>query len=738
MWNPLSIFGQVDKPLLEQRADLQLVGGASLFFALFGNLAVFILLVAVYGWLTPWLEERRGLSRQAILGVVFGFFVYVCMHVRIPTAQGVFVDQRNAITILAGLFGGPLSAAIAVVIGAAYRAFLGGTGVYGGFLGLCLSAVAGIVLRMFRPAIERPWSLAACSAGATLFTLPGFLPVGSLAKGWSLVKAMALPFGLAIFAGVFLASLLLVNEEKRRRAEQELRISEERYRLIAENTADTIVISDLAFQIQYVSPSASKFLGYTQAELLAMPLERIVVPDSLKKVHEVQHRMRTEAWGHQDQSRPILFDLELRHKNGQLLWVEISATFLRSPNGKIERILTATRDVTERKLFEQKQEKLQDQLRQAQKMESIGRLAGGVAHDFNNLLAPILGYSEMLIEQSVDPAIREELQQITNAAEHARDLTRQLLAFGRKQILAKRTHDLRQIVAEFEPLLRRTIREEISLLVRLPQRPLLVNVDSGQIQQVLMNLTVNAQDAIAGQGTITVELDEATLDETCAGFHSEVTPGGYAALVVSDSGSGMDPATQSHLFEPFFTTKAEGRGTGLGLSTAFGIITQHGGHITVYSEPRVGSTFRVYLPIEHGDLPDLPQAEKKHQNLRGKETILVVEDNEAVRDLTTKMLVRLGYKVFSAEGAARAAALVDEEAGRVDLVLTDVVMPLVSGRELHRQLTRKWPRLKVLYMSGYSDDAIANHGVLDEGVDFIEKPFSLEVLARKLREVLAD
>jgi len=736
MSRALNIFAQADRLLLTSRSDLPFVGGSSLFFALFGNLAVFILLVAVYGWIDARLEKRRILSRQAILGAVFGLFVYICMHVRIPVAPGVFADQRNAIAILAGLFGGPLSAAIAVVIGAAYRAFLGGIGVYGGLLGLALAAVAGIVLRMLRPAIERPRYLAACSAGASLFVLPGFLPVGSWAAGWSLLRAVALPYGLAVFAGVFLMSLLLLNEEKRRRAERELRVSEERYRLIAENTADTVVVAGLDFTPQYVSPSASRLLGYTPAELLAMPFETIVDPDWLEKVREIRQRILTEALANQERSRPILMDLKLRHKNGRLFWVEISVSFLRSPNGKIERILVAARDVTERKLFEREQEKLQEQLRQAQKMESIGRLAGGVAHDFNNLLAPVLGYAEMLMEQSTDPAARDELHQIRKAAERARDLTRQLLAFGRKQILTKRTHDLRQIVAEFEPLLRRTLREEIALLVQLPQRPLLVNVDSGQIQQVLMNLAVNAQDAIADRGTITLELDETTLDEAYAASHADVTPGGYAVLVVSDNGSGMDSATQSHLFEPFFTTKEEGRGTGLGLSTAFGIITQHGGHVSVYSEPRVGSTFRVYLPIQDGVLPDPPRAAKKPAHRAGRETILVVEDNDLVRDLTATMLARLGYRVLSAEGPVRATALVDEEGGRVDLVLTDVVMPLASGRELYRQLSRKWPRLKALYMSGYSDEAIVNHGVLDAGVDFIEKPFSLEALARKVREVL--
>ena len=419
---------------------------------------------------------------------------------------------------------------------------------------------------------------------------------------------------------------------------------------------------------------------------------------------------------------------------------------LRSLHSRAERVLDGTgapvavvgvvQDITERTRAEMEREKLEVQLRQAQKMESIGRLAGGVAHDFNNLLAPILGYAELLLlDRRLGDAAVDELRQIHNAAERARDLTRQLLAFSRRQLLSVQTHDLRQIVSDFAPLLRRTVREEISVAVTLPEQPVTVRVDAGQVQQVLMNLAVNAQDAIDGAGAVTIEVTDVTIGDHDAGFHPELPRGAYAVLSVSDTGCGMDDATMGRLFEPFFTTKQEGKGTGLGLSTAFGIIKQHEGQITVYSEPGTGSTFRVYLPLSpHAAAGRGPEEEAGYP--RGSEKILVVEDNEPVRELTVRMLGKLGYEVRAAAGFPEALAVMEAEGDTVSLVLTDVVMPHTNGRELFALLSRGQPLLKVLYMSGYADEVITRHGVLEEGISFIEKPFSMRAMARKLREVL--
>ncbi|HTP57887.1 MAG TPA: ATP-binding protein, partial [Spirochaetia bacterium] len=348
-------------------------------------------------------------------------------------------------------------------------------------------------------------------------------------------------------------------------------------------------------------------------------------------------------------------------------------------------------------------------------------------------------YAELLL---TDPELvvrgREELEQIKKAAESARDLTRQLLAFGRKQLLAIATHDLRKIVSDFEPLLRRTIRREISIAVRPAAKPLPTSVDAGQIQRVLMNLAVNAQDAIAGAGTITIELREVTLDRDYVDFHPDAAEGPFAVMAVSDTGCGMDESVRSRLFEPFFTTKGAGKGTGLGLSTAFGIIKQHGGHISVYSEPGNGSTFLVYLPMQEAPevLPLLEAVDEGES--RGGQCILVVEDNDGVRNLTLKMLSRLGYKALSAESAGRARALMEKEGEKIDLVLTDVVMPDTNGKEMFRLLRSARPDLKVVYMSGYAKDVITQSGVIEKGVNFIQKPFSSQTLGRKLRDALSQ
>ena len=361
------------------------------------------------------------------------------------------------------------------------------------------------------------------------------------------------------------------------------------------------------------------------------------------------------------------------------------------PTGAPVAVVGVVQDVTGHRMVELEREKLEEQLRQAQKMESIGRLAGGVAHDFNNLLAPILGYAELLLmDRRFSGAGIDELQQIRKAAERARDLTRQLLAFGRRQLLSMQTHDLRHIVSDFAPLLRRTMREEISVHLTLPEQPVTVRVDAGQVQQVLMNLAVNAQDAVDGAGDITIEVSDTTLRDGDEVFHPELPRGMYAVMSVSDTGCGMDKATLGRLFEPFFTTKQEGKGTGLGLSTAFGIIRQHEGQITAYSEPGRGSTFRVYLPISR-DAAASRRPEDDTGYLRGSEKILVVEDNAQVRDLTAKMLRKLGYEVRAAADLPGALAVMEAEGDTVSLVLTDVVMPHTNGRELFARLSGTGP-----------------------------------------------
>jgi two-component system, cell cycle sensor histidine kinase and response regulator CckA len=381
--------------------------------------------------------------------------------------------------------------------------------------------------------------------------------------------------------------------------------------------------------------------------------------------------------------------------------------------------------------------KIEAQLRHAQKMEAIGRLAGSVAHDFNNLLSVILGYSSMLLSdlKPVDP-IRADIDLIRAAGEKAAALTRQLLAFSRQQVLAPQVLDLNELVQESERMLRRLLGEDIELVMLYDKNLSRVRVDPGQIDQVVMNLALNARDAMPGGGKLTIETKDVFLDAAYAADHLEVSAGPYVMLAVSDTGIGMDKETQTRIFEPFFTTKEVGKGTGLGLSTVFGIVRQSGGSIWVYSEPGGGTTFKVYLPrAVQGDARPMPVFVEP-TTLRGTETILLVEDQDEVRRVAQEILTRHGYHVIAAQNAGEALLSCERHPRTIHLMLTDVVMPQMSGRELAVRLETIRPEMKVLYMSGYTDNAIVHHGILDSGIAYVQKPLVPDMLARRVREVL--
>jgi len=380
--------------------------------------------------------------------------------------------------------------------------------------------------------------------------------------------------------------------------------------------------------------------------------------------------------------------------------------------------------------------KTEAQLRHAQKMEAVGRLAGSVAHDFNNLLSVILGYSSMLLMdlKPVDP-IRGDIDMIRLAGEKAAALTRQLLAFSRQQVLAPRVLELNEVVQGSESMLRRLLGEDVQLVMLYERRLSRVRVDAGQIDQVVMNLALNARDAMPTGGKLTIETRDVTLDASYAAAHFGVSPGAYVMLAVSDTGIGMDKETQSRIFEPFFTTKEAGKGTGLGLSTVFGIVKQSGGHIWVYSELGSGSTFKVYLPVAEGEV-EPPQSFPEPSSLRGSETILLVEDQDEVRAVAQEILLRHGYHVIAAQNAGEALLSCERHPRSIQLLLTDVIMPQMSGRELAERLAKVRPEMKVLYMSGYTDSAIVHHGILDPGLAYVQKPLVPAVLARRVREVL--
>jgi PAS domain S-box-containing protein len=455
-----------------------------------------------------------------------------------------------------------------------------------------------------------------------------------------------------------------------------------------------------------------------------------VHPDDRLLMNEVTHAAFYER-------KPFDVDHRIILPDGKECYVHERAEVIFDDGGQPVRMTGTVQDITGRRHAEEEQKKLQEQLTQAQKMESVGRLAGGVAHDFNNILGIIIGYAEMIMmDMEPDNPIYPHLQRILNTTQRAADLVRQLLAFARKQTASPEILNINETVANMFRMLKRIIGEDINLIWKPGHDIWNVRIDPVQIDQILANLAVNSRDAISNTGSITLETGNVVFDYAYSAGHAEILPGEFVLLEVSDTGSGMSKEVVEHIFEPFFTTKETGKGTGLGLATVYGIVRQNNGFINVYSEEGKGTSFKIYLPRFKSDIVQSTVEKVSEKPQKGTETLLIAEDEKDYLMSCKIVLEKLGYTVFSAETPEQAITLSKEHPGDIDLLITDVIMPKMNGKELLEKIHKIRPGLKCLYMSGYTANVIAHHGVLDEGVNFLQKPFSVKTIAEKVREVI--
>ncbi len=529
-----------------------------------------------------------------------------------------------------------------------------------------------------------------------------------------------------------LAGKLAQLQERVRELEAALKEKEKKLQEIYDEAPIGYHELDKQGQIISMNRTELDMLGYSLTEVLGQPIWKFVVEEeTTRKI--ILAKLAGDVSFHET------FERTYRRQDGSTLTVLVKDRVIRDQEGRIKGIRSTVEDITERRRSEEALRKSEEQLRQWQKVEAIGNLAGGVAHDFSNLLMTIKGCAEILLRQlEPDDKRREEVLEIQKAAERATSLTRQLLAFARKQVLQPQVVNLNDIVTNMNKILQRLIGEDIQLATILEPQLWPVRVDPGQMEQVIMNLALNARDAMPRGGQLTIATANVNLNEDFARQHVSMKPGPYVMMTVRDTGCGMDKETLNRIFEPFFTTKEKGKGTGLGLSTVYGIIKQSGGNIWAASELGKGSTFTIYLPKDTSAIPKKykPKPTQPPLPIKGTETILLVEDESAVRTMLRQTLESNGYKVLEASNGQEALNICAQYQGPIHLLLTDVIMPGMNGRELSHLLSKRFPQMKVLFMSGYPDNSIVPHGTLEPATMFLQKPFTLSTLEIKVREVL--
>ncbi|MBS1855668.1 MAG: PAS domain S-box protein [Acidobacteria bacterium] len=591
---------------------------------------------------------------------------------------------------------------------------------------LCTASLAGGTTSSLAPDLPLAWRCLTFLVGPTV------VAAGTLGdtRHWALAGLAFLYLCFLLTQArdnwrAFWTASVAAEREKIRGSAERLRAERERASLAVaiEQTAEAILITDLDGNIRYCNPAFERISGYSCEEAVGRN------PRFLKSGQQ-SAEFYQDLWTTITSGRVWSGHIINRRKDGSLCEQDATISPIRDKSGNLTGFVAASRDVTERV-------SLENQLKQAQKLESIGRLAGGVAHDFNNLLTVINGYSEMTLSRlpEGDP-LRELLLQIRKAGERAADLTRQLLAFSRKQLIEPRRVDLNELILESAGMLRRIVREDIEIATSLSPAAGHVMADPGQLHQVLINLVLNARDAMPSGGRLTLRSSRVELDPADAAAFPDIRPGPYAVMEVADTGVGMSDDIQQKVFDPFFTTKPEGKGTGLGLSTVYGIVRQGGGWIRIESCPGMGATFRIGLPALAAATPERPDAAPPQTDLPGAETILVVEDQDEVRHFVIAMLQKFRYRTLEASCGEEAVTIVENYEGAIHLILTDVIMPGMTGRQAADRLRLARPEMKVIFMSGYSDDVISREGLLDPGIDYLAKPFTAEAMAQKIRIVL--
>jgi two-component system, cell cycle sensor histidine kinase and response regulator CckA len=690
------------------------------------NIALLVSLSVLYQLM---IGHKRIIVFSGILsGFLFGSVGIIAMMTPLHLMPGIIFDGRSIILAVAGLFGGPVTAAIAGVMCAAYRLYLGGGGAIMGVSVITEASLLGVLffyIRRKHPGIMRivPLYGFGLLVHVIMVLMMFLLPSGTRL---ATLRIMALPVLLIYPIATAVVCQLFADQIERMKTLSALSESEKIFSTFMEKSPIYVFFKDHNMRPLKLSANYEKMLGRPVSDILGKSMFELFPPDLAESMVADDMRILNEG-----KQVTVEEELEGRHY--------ITIKFPIHINGKPTYLAGFTIDITDQKLAEREKERMQGQLIQSQKMEAIGQLAGGVAHDFNNMLTVIIGHAELLrTETAPDSPSASSLRDILKAARHSADLTQQLLAFARKQMVNPIVIDINIVIEDMLNMLHRLIRENITLKWLPDTTPCRVLIDPVQIDQLLANLTVNARDALIDGGIIVIETGKVDCDDEYCKNHTGLNPGKYIMLSVSDNGCGIDKEVLSRIYEPFFTTKPNHKGTGLGLATVYGIVKQNSGFISVYSEPGQGTTFKIFFPLVADATVKSEIDTQSTMVTSGTETILIVEDEQAILDLGVKILSRQGYTVLSAHNPADAIDLAEKYRKHIHLVLTDVVLPEMNGRELMNHIKMLHPEAGSLYMSGYTAEIIAHHGVLEEGVNFIQKPFDVTRLIRKVRSILDE